>query len=227
MQETKSRQVPHRGGRGGRPKRDEVALREARLLEVATAMFIERGFDATTIDAVAEAAGIAKRTLYARYSDKAALFAAVLRQLIERWLVPFSTYEADETMPLEAALGGLARHILEASLKPEAIAVQRILSAQAPRFPELARLGFEEGGLKAVQATAALIRRHAERGTIRVESPELAAEQFLSLVTGSSFRRALLGMPPDRDEIERRIRSGVRLFLDGARRRPTDEPRPE
>ncbi len=211
---------PRRTGRGGRPRRDEAEAREARLLEVATAMFIERGFDATTIDAVAEAAGVAKRTLYARYSDKAALFAAVLHQLIERWLVPFSTFEADASMPLEAALTGLARHVLEASLRPEAIAVQRILSAQASRFPELARMGFEEGGLKAVHTTAALLRRHVARGAIDVESPELAAEQFLSLVTGSSFRRALLGLPPDQDEIERRIKSGVSLFLDGARRRP-------
>ncbi|MGA2054112.1 MAG: TetR family transcriptional regulator, partial [Bradyrhizobium sp.] len=47
-----------RRGGGGRPTREEAEARDVRLLEVATHLFMERGFDGTSIDAVAEAAGI-------------------------------------------------------------------------------------------------------------------------------------------------------------------------
>ncbi len=70
---------PSSARRGGRPTREEAVRRDARLLDVATRLFMERGFDGTTIDAVAESAGVSKPTVYARYRDKRDLFAAVLR----------------------------------------------------------------------------------------------------------------------------------------------------
>jgi TetR/AcrR family transcriptional regulator, mexJK operon transcriptional repressor len=57
---------------------------------------MEFGFDGTSMDAVAEAARISKRTLYARYADKAALFHAVLSDLISRWLVPIDRFQTEQ-----------------------------------------------------------------------------------------------------------------------------------
>ncbi len=62
--------------------------RQAHLIEVATRLFMERGFDATSIDAIAEAAGMSKPTVYARYRDKRGLFEAVLRERIAQWIAP-------------------------------------------------------------------------------------------------------------------------------------------
>ena len=84
--------------RGGRPTRAEAARREAHLIAVATTLFLERGFDATSIYAVAEAAGMSKPTVYARYRDKRALFEAVLRERIAAWLAPLSA--AARALPL-------------------------------------------------------------------------------------------------------------------------------
>src|SRR5271165_5880064 len=86
-------------GQGGRPTREEAAQRDERLIEVATNLFMERGFEGTSIDAVAEAAGVSKPTVYSRYHDKKGLFAAVLRRRIQRWLAPLSAAaeaQADE-----------------------------------------------------------------------------------------------------------------------------------
>src|ERR1700712_1017939 len=77
-----------RRGTGGRPTREAAARRDERLIAVATRLFMERGFDATSIDAVAETAGVSKPTVYARYRDKRDLFTAVLRATIQRWLAP-------------------------------------------------------------------------------------------------------------------------------------------
>ena len=64
---------------GGRPT---GGRRDARLLDIATTLFMERGFDGTFIDAVAEAAGVSKPTVYAHYQDKRNLF-GLDRQKIE------------------------------------------------------------------------------------------------------------------------------------------------
>ena len=77
------RDVPK--SRGGRPTKSAAIERDQRLIEVATRLFLDRGYDATSLDAVAEAARVSKPTVYARYGDKRGLFAEVLRREIARW----------------------------------------------------------------------------------------------------------------------------------------------
>jgi TetR/AcrR family transcriptional repressor of mexJK operon len=213
-----------RRGAGGRPTREDAARRDERLIEVATSLFMERGFEGTSIDAVAEAAGVSKPTVYARYRDKGDLFAAVLQGRIARWLAPLSAAaeaEAGEggSKGIEATLHDLSRGMLALTLTPGAISLRRILAAQAIRFPELAKLAREEGWLRAVRAIASLLQKFAARGEIRVEDPELAADLFLSLVLGGSGRLADYGIAIDPDVQERRRQAAVELFLNGVRTR--------
>src|SRR3984893_11671804 len=122
---------PVRRGAGGRPSRAEAWRREARLLDVATTLFMERGFDCTSIDAVAEAAGVSKPTVYARYRDKRDLFTAVLRATIQRWLAPLSAAaEAAKVNPksVETTLHDLSRHLLAHASTPEVVMLRRTLA---------------------------------------------------------------------------------------------------
>jgi TetR/AcrR family transcriptional regulator, mexJK operon transcriptional repressor len=209
---------------GGRPTREEAEARDARLLDVATRLFMERGFDGTSIDAVAETAGISKPTVYARYRDKRDLFAAVLRGRIQRWLAPVSAAaeaEATETSPknIKVTLHELSRHMVAYSLAPEAGALQRIISAQAVQFPELAKLANEEGWLRAVRGVSSILCQSAARGHIKVDDPELAAEMFLNLVLGHGKRLTLYGIATDPKTEERHRKASVEFFLSGIRAR--------
>ncbi len=207
-----------RRGTGGRPTREEAARRHLRLLDVATNLFMERGFEGTSIDAVAEAAGVSKPTVYARYRDKRDLFAAVLRGRIRHWLAPLSAAaegQAMEAKPknIETTLHELSRQVLAHALTPEAATLQRIVAAQAVQFPELAKLAHEEGWLRAVRSVAILLQEFATRGQIKVDDPELAAELFLELVLGNSRRLALYGIATDPKIQELRRQAAVELFL--------------
>lgn len=213
-----------RRGSGGRPTREEAARRDERLIEVATALFMERGFEGTSIDAVAETAGVSKPTVYARYRDKNELFAAVLRERIQRWLVPLSAAaeaKADEggTKGIEASLHDLSRGMLALAHTSGAKSLRRIVMAQALRFPELAKLAHEEGWLRAVRAVASLLQRFAARGEIRVEDPELMADLFLNLVLGISGRLHEEFVTNEPESLERRRHAAVELFLNGVRPR--------
>jgi TetR/AcrR family transcriptional repressor of mexJK operon len=211
-----------RRGAGGRPTREEAEVRDVRLLEVATHLFMQRGFDGTSIDAVAEAAGISKPTVYARYHDKRDLFAAVLRKRIRDWLAPLSTAaeaQATEAKPksIKTTLDELSRHMVAYTLAPEAGALQRIISAQAVQFPELAKLANEEGWLRAVRGVSSILRQSAARGQIKVDDPELAAHIFLNLVLGHSKRLAPYGIATDPETEERHRKAAVDFFLNGIR----------
>jgi TetR/AcrR family transcriptional repressor of mexJK operon len=215
------RRTGRRAG-GGRPTREEAEARDARLLDVATSLFMERGFDGTSIDAVAEAAGVSKPTVYARYHDKRDLFAAVLRGRIRKWLAPVSAAaeaQATETSPksIKTTLHELSRHMVAYTLAPEAGALQRILSAQAVQFPELAKLANEEGWLRTVRGVSSILRQSAARGQIKVDDPELAADMFLNLVLGHCKRLALYGIAADPKTMERHRKAAVDFFLSGIR----------
>lgn len=210
-----------RRGSGGRPTREEAARREARIVAVATQLFMERGFDGTSIDAVAEVAGVSKPTLYARYRDKRVLFEAVLEERIRDWLAPLSAAEVQalQAEPRDAAtvLDELSRSLLARAQEPGAAALTRCIAAQALRFPDLARLAYEEGWLRGVRAVARLLGVLAGQGQIVVDDAEIAADLFLNLILGRSSKQALYGIEVDPEAQENRRRAAVALFLAGVR----------
>ncbi|GJD35084.1 TetR/AcrR family transcriptional regulator [Methylobacterium aerolatum] len=211
---------PKRGG--GRPTRAEAARRQEYLIEVATRLFMERGFDATSIDAIAEAAGMSKPTVYARYKDKRELFEAVLRQRIALWIAPLAAAaeaQAARAGPedVETALNDLSRTMLAYGQSSGAAMLKRALVAQALQFPDLARLAHEEGWMRGVRAVAQILDAFEKRGQIAVPEPEIAADLFISLIIGRSAQTQLYGLPVDPEMQERRRAAAVRLFLDGVR----------
>lgn len=212
---------PARRGAGGRPTREEAVRRDARLLDVATKLFMERGFDCTSIDAVAETAGVSKPTVYARYHDKRDLFAAVLRATIQRWLAPLSAAaEAAKVNPrsVETTLHDLSRHMLAHASTPEVLMLRRTLAAQSVQFPELAKLAHEEGWLRGVRAVAMLLQQFADRGQIKLDDPAVTADLFLSLVLGTSDKyHGIVLTPPKVRELRRE--AAVKLFLNGVKPR--------
>ena len=205
-----------RRGTGGRPSQAEAVRRDARLVDIAARMFMERGFDATTIDAVAEAASVGKATLYARYRDKAALFAAVFTRAVDRWLAPLDEAAAvSPTGHVRDALLAVARAMMANALAPEAITLNRIIIAQAQRFPDLAQLVHREGWLRSNAAVATLLTHFARDGQIAVADADLAGDFFLSLVIGRQTRLAMLGIVTDPKQVDERIEAAVDFFLGG------------
>ena len=204
--------------RGGRPSAEESALLGERILDVATELFLAKGYGATSIEAVAKCARISKRTFYHRFPDKAALFGAVVHRIIERLRssVDVPLYEGGS---LEEILGRLARLILRAALTPMALAVSRLMVSEAQHFPELAAIAAREGSrAEAVGQIAAMLDREAQAGCLALDRPEFAAEQFLHIVISLPQRRALgLGKPMTAAELDAWADDCVNLFLNGCR----------
>jgi len=203
-------------GSGGRPTAAAAALLETTILDHATAAFLRHGYSATSIEAIARDAGVAKRTIYARWDGKPAMFMAAARRLIETWLATSEPWP--ETDDLEAALVIAARDILAVALTPDAIALHRLLIAEGNRFPELHTILDQAGVQEGMRRLCALLAKAVSSGQLVPLDIPFAAEQFFHLVLAGPQRRALHGRAPlDTEARQQWGRAAVGLFLSGCR----------
>ena len=88
----------------GRPTKELAEQRHALMLDRALEMFLEKGFEVTTIEAIASSLNMTKRTIYSRYKDKHTLFKAVVQRAVDQWVMPVETLKAVDTGDLESTL---------------------------------------------------------------------------------------------------------------------------
>lgn len=177
--------------RGGRPPAEQAGEVDRRILSAATSLFLDRGFDATSCDQVAALAGAGKASIYARYANKEELFAAVVQDSVDRALAPAA--DVPWHLPLKARLMVAGQSILSHSLRPEVVALMRVVLMTAHRMPELAhladRIGREGGTLR---VAAAITGQQDASPDILARALPLAAK-FIDLVFAPHQMRALMG----------------------------------
>lgn len=203
-----------------RRERDPRVVRSrAAALEAARTLFLENGYAGTTMDEIAAVAGLARRTLYNNYPDKETLFIRIVgemttfagdfaRGLNER----FST--AIDKGSLAPTLYDLGERLALGIIRPEVVAIRRLLIGEARTFPTLAQEYFDAAPGQVIAALAAGFAQLAESGNLRVLDPQRAAAQFAYLIAGEHLDRAMLvGTVPSKEEIIACARDGVETFL--------------
>jgi AcrR family transcriptional regulator len=123
--------------RFGRPPKELAGEVDARILDAARKLFLERGFAGASIDEIAEVARSAKPTIYARFRDKRALFTAVVRRDILSGFTEFKA-EVPTGATIEERLTSAASTLLHWGFDSQRIALMRLAIAEARRFPDLA-----------------------------------------------------------------------------------------
>jgi AcrR family transcriptional regulator len=198
----------------GRPTQAEALAIERRLREAAIEAFVDNGFEGTTMEAVAAAAGITKRTLYAKYADKQALFAAVIpRALADMPFLGVAIEVPDGD--LTNSLCQLARQIIERLVDPTAVRLRRLAMLEADRIAELDPVEGADMWSTSLLSIVHLLATHAEAGEIVADDLEVAADLFLAMVAGSPTVWADFGLFRSTEELERHIARAVDLFLSG------------
>src|SRR5215471_139830 len=119
-----------------------------RVLRAATAAFLSDGYR-SSVERIAQRAGVAKQTVYSHFLSKDHLFEEVAREMAKRVLVELEPQEGDAKEQtgdsLRAALLRFALAYREKVLGDEGIAMFRILVAEIPRFRTLARAIYQGG----------------------------------------------------------------------------------
>ena len=159
--------------------------KRALIVTAATELFLELGYDRTSLARIAERSGVSRATLFKQFPSKAALFDAMVT---ESW----STAEEADAPPAGDIVEGLStigRRYAELLSRPQMADLFRIVIAELPRFPELANAQFSHGKLPYFESVRGYLVAEHEAGTVCVEDPDLAATQFLGMISTTSSGR--------------------------------------
>jgi AcrR family transcriptional regulator len=210
--------VAKRGTRRvGRPPKDLAGDVGARILDAAEHAFLEKGYSGASIDEIAEMAPASKPTIYAHFTDKQSLFAAVVARIINR-LTDFAGH-APEGRSVQDKLVSLGTQIVDRAID-DLIGVARAAIAEAPRFPELSRRLHEAARDRAAGSVAQLLAdaTHASgavKGPFGAKRNVATAQIFMDLVLLPMLMRSLMGDEPKelRKELPLFVRERVNFFL--------------
>jgi AcrR family transcriptional regulator len=195
----------------GRPAACEVAGRREHLLDTATAVFLEHGFENAKVEEIAVRAGASKNTLYSLYPTKAELFVAVIARKTRQVQGAF----AEILVPGESlvnALEGFGTRLLSAIANPQQRALYKLFIAESSKFPKLARKFWGVGPARSIAMLSEYLAGHPE---FKSEHPEHAAEMFWSLCCGTQVLRMQMQHLDDISEntIRFNVKEAVRIFL--------------
>jgi TetR/AcrR family transcriptional regulator, mexJK operon transcriptional repressor len=187
------------------------------ILDTARRMFLEQGYDATSLDDVAAASGVSKTTVYNNFEDKAALFSAVVLSVTERAEQIISELGAtlDGDGPVAGRLTAVARALAYGVLNPAVVQLRRLAIAEALRFPGVVTEYWERAPARTLALLSASFTQLTLRGELEVDDPAAAAALFAYSVLGFYQDQALLqpGRPLARADLDQHVDQMVSAFL--------------
>lgn len=188
--------------------------RISEILDVATEIFIEQGFQAASTNEIARRANSSKTTLYSRFFTKKDLFVAVIERRMDLMFSQFSAALPPDR-PMRTTLTQYGAKILELALSEKQLALARVVSMESRRFPELGERFFALGPGRGLRSLSGYFEEQIKAGRLRNESPATMADQLISMMTGGYVRWSILGLKlrVDPKEKQKRLEDAVETFL--------------
>lgn len=186
----------------------------AAIVDAARQTFLARGFDAASMDQIALAAGVSKRTVYNRFRSKEELFGAAITETCAH-LLPLNIADIEASLPPAAFISALGRVFLRGILAPDALSLRRIAAFEAERTPAIGKAYMENGPKCMVDEAAPILTRLAEKGVFKIDDVREAIWQLGALITEPLYTRVLMGdAPADLDAaIDEQVARGVDAFM--------------
>ncbi|MDY7022533.1 MAG: TetR/AcrR family transcriptional regulator [Cyanobacteriota bacterium] len=190
--------------------------RKTAILNTATDLFLEQGYDRTSLEQIIKRTGGSRRVIYQEFGNKEGLLGAIVEAMIEELLDQFSVLSMPEQDP-EKSLVETGTAFVKALISPRILAAFRLLIAEVTRFPNLGTTFFETGPERAYQRMSQYLRQQVAEGYFQIENPEITGRQLIEMMKGDLHLRALLCPDnlPTEAEIENHVRCAVHTFLQG------------
>lgn len=188
------------------------------VLAAAEEAFLATGYDAVTMDQIADRSGVAKQTVYAYFGSKEGLFVELVTSMTREAgdRVHQDPPHAETIDDVRLALENHLTRQLDIVLTPRLLQLRRLVIGEVARFPALARALAMHGPHRAIGIIAEQLRAYADRGLLRVPDEAVAAAQLNWLVMGEPMNDAMLlgdeAVPPATAR-RAHVRRCVDLFL--------------
>jgi AcrR family transcriptional regulator len=197
--------------RRGRPANEVLGQT---IVGAACELFVELGFQATTMDKVAQRAKISKLSIYRHFENKEALFSAAIAARC-RQFAPQALIEGVDGSA-EDQLMAVGSSLLRTLLSPDVSGVEAMIMADKTNRKSLSKLHYEAGPAHVIARIEALLRQLHAKGLLNVPAPLQSARLFAALFKGSDLlliARFDEARAQDDNDIESYCRSAVAMFL--------------
>jgi len=195
----------------GRPRAADLEARNKNLIEKAGQLFLELGYGKVSLELIAREAHVAVRTIYVKFGGKAGLFKEVLIANRDRFISPHQLEQ--DARPMKEVIGEFSLHFLDMITAPEALAVQRMVVAEAKNNPELAHSFYEAGPRQSREMLTHYFARPDIRAQLRDDlAVELLPSYLINCVIGDPFSRFLFD-PAEQPREQVKAKLGQRLEL--------------
>ncbi|MFB2550260.1 TetR/AcrR family transcriptional regulator [Ensifer soli] len=199
---------------GRRAAGEDPAKRE-QILDGAKRVFMQKGFDAASMNDITREAGVSKGTIYVYFENKEELFAALIEAERAR-IVASVKLALDVREPVEEALHDFGMAFVTGVTSDYTIRAMRTVLGVMDRMPNLALRFFSTGPENGFTVLKTYLERQREAGRLTIDDTALAAQQFMALSTAGTYKHRLFGVmeaPPAEEEVDRIVTSAVRVFM--------------
>lgn len=181
-----------------KPLTPRSSAKRAAVLDAAQACFLEKGYAGTSMDLVAAKAGVSKATIYSHFASKDDLFGAIICRRCEDQVLGLGAMDGIPQTGSDARqiLTAIATHLMNMLLTPEVLEIYRMVIAESPRYPDLARIYWEQGPMRGKARIAELLAQMDRQGLLSIPDSWAATDRFVSMLRGEHFHRMLMGLPP-------------------------------
>lgn len=204
----------------GRPRAADLEARNQNLIETAGQLFLKMGYGKVSLELIAREAHVAVRTIYVKFGGKAGLFQAVLIANRDRFIAPHEMEQ--DPRPMKEIIATFGEDFLEMITAPDALAVQRMVIAEAKSNPELAQSFSEAGPRQTREMLARFFARPDIRAQLRENvAIELLPSYLIQCVMGDPFARFLFDPATEpKETVLARLHERLALFYQSVLKNP-------
>ena len=194
-----------------------AARKDREIIEAATAAFIAKGYDGTSMEEIATKAGASKQTVYKHFTDKETLFSEVVESTASQTndVVESVTMLLSEAKFMEGGLQQLARRMTTTLMDDDLLKLRRLIIANADRMPQLGRSWYEKGFERMLASVASCFQKLTSRGLLQTSDPRLAASHLFGMLLWIPMNEAMFtgSNPRSKADLERHADASVEAFL--------------
>lgn len=199
------------------PKAAMMLQKRNAIIEAAGKVFLDSGYLGSSMQRIADLAGVSIKTVYRHFENKDDLFVAVIKFAC----ITFSDdnldinnepswYKLAPAQALKVAADSYFRHVID----KDHLALFRIINRDSDKFPELGKKYYQEVTMHRNLRLINYLEKFNQKYQWEISNFESASDTFAAIVRGQLFENLLLGFQsPTEEEIEKHIDFNVELML--------------
>lgn len=191
-----------------------LSVRGELILAAAKDLFLQHGYDKTSLEMIISVAGGSRRSIYDEFGNKQGLLMAVIHQQVSIQTDTIASIKTTNLTPRDA-LKEMCFRFTKSLVSEYTVSLFRLAVQVIPKVPEIGALIYERGPLKGLQPLTDYLMQLDKEGILVIDDSCYATSMLMDMVKGRLHLKALLlpNQQISETEIQQHIDKAVDLFF--------------